>query len=159
MYSDSTLSEKRSYKINSYNKWETIYMPLSLDNIISGNSPESVIGVVFSQNSEDGNEHIIYIDDIEFLSENEGAAITAKPEILSCAGYGKHVDISWQSFSNEQVKYVKIYRSENSKTFIPVGIQSPAINRYADYTGVTGKAYSYKISFLKKVKSFYYLSS
>ncbi len=46
------------------------------------------------------------------------------------------------------MKYVKIYRSENGKDFIPVGIQSPQINRYTDFTGVTGKNYSYKISFL-----------
>ena len=59
--------------------------------------------------------------------------------MLNCEGYAKHVDISWQPFSDEQVKYVKIYRSENGKTFIPVGVQSPLINRYADYTGITGR--------------------
>ena len=71
-----------------------------------------------------------------------------KPVIINGKGYAKHVDISWQPFTDEQVKYVKIYRSENGKTFIPVGIQSPLINRYTDFTGVTGKTYNYKISFL-----------
>ncbi len=148
MYEDSSLSEKRSYKINNYNKWETIYLPVSIDNKISENNPGNVIGIVFSQNSKDGNKHTVYIDDIEFLPENKGASFIAKPKILSCTGFAKHVDILWQPFSDEQVKYVKIYRSENGKDFASVGVQLPQINRHADFIGITGKQYSYKISFL-----------
>jgi fibronectin type 3 domain-containing protein len=59
-----------------------------------------------------------------------------------------HVDISWETVSDQNVHLVKIYRSENNKEYVPVGIQQPYINRYADYTGETGIEYSYKISFL-----------
>ncbi len=58
------------------------------------------------------------------------------------------MDISWKPFNDEHVKFIKIYRSENGKTFIPVGIQSPLVDRYADFTGITGKRYSYKITLL-----------
>ena len=144
---DSSLSAKCTYEINKFNAWETIYSPVSF---FKNNfkDPADVIGVVFSQNSEDGNKHTIYIDDIEFSGPKSDSPVIAKPAILSSKGYAKHVDISWQPFSDEQVKYVKIYRSENGKAFLPVGIQSPLINRYTDFTGVTGKTYSYKISFL-----------
>ena len=74
--------------------------------------------------------------------------ITEMPQIPTCEGYAKHIDISWKPFNDEHIKFVKIYRSQDGKNFVPVGIQSPLINRYADYTGVTGKKYFYKISFL-----------
>ena len=84
-------------------------------NGINFTDPADVIGVVFSQNSDDGSKHTIYVDDIEFLSTKSDSFITAKPVIINSKGYAKHVDISWQPFSDEQVKYVKIYRSENGK--------------------------------------------
>ncbi|MDQ6844298.1 MAG: hypothetical protein M3Z92_08110 [Bacteroidota bacterium] len=148
IYKDSSLSEKISYKISSRRKWETVLLPVSLDNKIYENDPAAVIGVVFSQNAGDGNKHTVYIDDVEFLPENKDAAITTLPEIVSCAGYAKHVDLSWKPIADSAVRYVKIYRSENGKDFMPVGIQSPEISRYADFTGTTGKSYNYKISFL-----------
>ena len=147
MLKDSSLSNKFNFVINKPNAWETIYTPVSFFNGINFKDPADVIGVVFSQNSDDGSKHTIYIDDIEFLTTKSVSPISAKPVIINSKGYAKHVDISWQPFTDEQVKYVKIYRSENGKT-IPVGIQSPLISRYTDFTGVTGKTYSYKISFL-----------
>ena len=147
MLKDSSLSNKFNFVVNKPDAWETIYTPVSFFNGINFTNPGDVIGVVFSQNNDDGNKHTIYLDDIEFLSADPHSPIIAKPVIINSKGYAKHVDISWQPFSDEQVKYVKIYRSENGKT-IPVGIQSPQINRYTDFTGVTGKTYSYKISFL-----------
>jgi len=148
MLKDSSLSHKFNFVINQRRAWETIVTPVSFFKGINFTNPEDVIGVVFSQNGDDGNKHTIYVDDIEFLSEKTDSPVTAAPVIINSKGYAKHVDISWQPFTDEQVKYVKIYRSENGKDFIPVGVQSPPINRYADFTGVTGKTYNYKISFL-----------
>ena len=126
---DSSLSAKCTYEINKLNAWETIYYRFLFVGRINFTNPDDVAGIVFSQNSDDGDKHTIYVDDIEFLSTKADAPITAKPVLMESKGYAKHVDISWQPFSDEQVKYVKIYRSENGKA-IPVGIQSPMINRY-----------------------------
>ncbi len=145
---DSSLSAKQIFTIDKNNTWETIYSPLSFLKETDFKNADDIIGVVFSQNSDDGNKHTIYIDDIELVASKQGSSFIAKPHFVTCNGYAKHIDISWQPFSDEEVKYVKIYRSENGKNFIPVGIQSPQINRYADFTGITGKTYSYKISFL-----------
>ncbi len=59
-----------------------------------------------------------------------------------------HVDITWKKLADKNIHLVKIYRSENGKNIKPVGIQQTYINRYADFTGETGKKYFYKISFL-----------
>ena len=147
MLKDSSLSDKIHFEVNKTNAWKTIFIPISFFTGINFTNPVDIIGVVFSQNAHDGSKHTIYVDDIEFSSAKMASAVTARPIIISCKGYAKHVDISWRLFSDQAVKYVKIYRSENGKA-IPVGIQSPVINRYTDYTGETGKSYSYKISFL-----------
>ncbi len=149
VFKDSSLSDNITFAIDFVNAWSSIKVPVS-SSYKQFKIPEDVIGVKFSQNGNDGKRHTIYIDDIEFLSSKSNASIIAKPEILQCEGYAKHVDISWKPFSDEEVKYVKIYRSENGKTFLPVGIQSPLINRYADFTGITGRLYRYKISFLNR---------
>ena len=147
IFKDSSFSGKMTFTTDLVNKWSSINVPVS-SSYKSFKIPEDIIGVQFSQNGDDGNKHTIYIDDIEFLPGKPVGSITATPEITNYTGYAKHVDISWQSFSDEQVKYVKIYRSDNGQDFLPVGIQSAQINRYSDFTGVTGKTYSYKISFL-----------
>ena len=156
---DSSFSDKYTFEVTKINSWETITTPVSAFNGIDFKNPTEIIGVVFSQNNEDGNRHTIYIDDIEFLPSQPGSSVVATPNILTSKGYAKHIDISWQPCTDENVKYVKIYRSENGKSFVPVGIQSPLINRYSDYTGVTGKMYNYKISFLnyqyKEIKQEY----
>jgi hypothetical protein len=147
VFRDSTLSENITFATDFVNSWSSINVPVS-SSYKQFKIPEDVIGIKFSQNGNDGKKHTIYIDDIEFLSSKSNASIMAKPGLLTCEGYAKHVDISWKPFSDDEVKYVKIYRSENGKVFIPVGIQSPMINRYADFAGITGIVYRYKISFL-----------
>jgi hypothetical protein len=147
VFSDSSLSENMTFATDFVNAWSSIYVPVS-SSYKQFKIPQDVIGVKFSQNGSDGKKHTIYIDDIEFSSEKPNASVTSKPELLTCEGYAKHVDISWKPFSDNEVKYVKIYRAEDGKAFIPVGVQSPLINRYADFTGITDKLYRYKISFL-----------
>ncbi|MEO8109151.1 MAG: glucoamylase family protein [Ginsengibacter sp.] len=147
IFKDSSLSDKITFATDFVNKWSSINVSVN-SSYKNFRIPEDVIGVRFSQNGDDGKKHTIYIDDIEFLSVNESEAITTKPEILFCNGYAKHVDISWKPFKNDNIKYVKIYRSEDRKNFTPVGIQSALINRYSDFTGMTGRKFFYKISFL-----------
>ncbi|MEP6615616.1 MAG: glucoamylase family protein [Ginsengibacter sp.] len=148
LFRDSSLSPRFNFEDTKINTWQTIYLELSVFKKIDYKDPGNYIGVVFSQNSEDGNKHTIYLDDIEFLSSKINAGVTSRPEILTCSGYAKHIDITWRPVLDPNVKYIKIYRSENGTTFKQVGIQTPQMNRYTDYTGVTGRKYSYKISML-----------
>ncbi|MGH2647884.1 MAG: glucoamylase family protein [Ginsengibacter sp.] len=147
IFKDSSLSTDWTFATDFINKWTRFNLQVQ-PSYKNFKIPEDVIGVQFSQSGNDGKEHLVYIDDIEFLPADIAVLSTASPHIKSAEGYAKHVDISWQPFKDAQVKFVEIYRSKNGKDFKPLGIQSPFINRYADYTGVTGESYTYKISFL-----------
>jgi len=147
IFSDSSLSGDWTFATDFINKWSRFNLKLNTP-YKNFQIPRDIIGVQFSQNGDDGKKHTVYIDDIEFSTGDTDASIIAKPHIIAAEGYAKDVDIAWQPISDDHIKFIKIYRSEDGKTFRPVGTQSPLINRYADFTGVTGRRYSYKISFL-----------
>ena len=146
--SDSSLSAKINLNAGKMNGWINSVTPLGKFTGIDFSDPANIIGIQFSQAGEDGNKHTIYIDDIEFLSSVNASAITSAPVILGAKGYAKHVDINWDPITDTAVKYVQVYRSADGKTFKPIGIQMAAINRYADFVGITGKTFYYKIAFL-----------
>ena len=106
-----------------------------------------IIGVAFGLHSSIA-YHTFFLDDIELISSPAKAeSIQSLPEIINASGYGRHIDITWKPFEDDAVKHVVVYRSTDKKLFKPVGIQSPDIFRYADYTGKTSKKYYYKIAF------------
>ncbi len=148
VFKDSTLSNDITFATDAVNAWSGVLIKTIAFNKPGFKIPGDVIGVKFAQNGKDGKKHTIYVDDIEFSPGNVDTTVTASPAIISAKGYLKHIDISWHKVQDSTVKYIKIYRSGDGKKFIPVGIQSPWINRYTDFTGVTGKKYFYKISFL-----------
>jgi len=149
MRSDSTLTNPVSINTPGTSRWEQVIIPMAWIKDIDVTIPTNIIGIVFSQPVEaDNKEHTLYIDDVEFLATDKPAVVTAIPSITSSNGYAKHVDIAWKRSNDKNIQFIKIYRSIDDKEYKPVGIQQPYINRYADYTGETGKKYFYKISFL-----------
>jgi len=146
---DSSLSRPLSFPIQTDHEWQRIIIPLTSYTGFNPLMPERIQAVVFSrQQNKESPENTIYIDDIEFLPTASFPRISAIPSIQAAKGYAVHVDITWDTISDTNVHLVKIYRSENGKEFKAVGVQQPFINRYADFTGETGKNYTYKISFL-----------
>jgi hypothetical protein len=133
--------------ISSYatDQWLTVQIPLQQFQLTA--NLEDLNRVIFQQQSNDGKEHKLFIDQVELLADNRPTLHTA-PIISSAKGYEKHVDITWPKITDDAVKYIKIYRSTDNKNFYPVGIQSPSISRYTDYTDTTGKVFYYKISLL-----------
>ena len=149
MRRDSTLSAKVSIPGRKTAEWQHITIPLTLFGNFNPDKPGSNIATVFSQQkTRDSSRQIIFVDDIEYMGVSDSDAISSLPVITSATGYAMHVDITWQSATNRNIHLVQIYRSDDGKNFKPVGIQQPHINRYADFTGETGKKYYYKISFL-----------
>lgn len=149
MRADSTLTNALTISIANNGEWQRVMIPSASFDQFNAAEPAAIIGIVFSQQAGGaGGAHTIFIDDIEMLDSDKGLAITASPLITNARGYAKHVDISWKRINDPSIHFVKIYRSEDGKNFIPVGIQQSYINRYTDYTGQTGKRYFYKISFL-----------
>jgi hypothetical protein len=133
------------------NKWMRIAIPIK--DFGPQFSPADLATIIFRQPTtvaprSDTKLHRIYVDQIELSNIPSGQEINAKPQLLTAEGFEKHVDIVWPAITAPGIKYVKIYRSEDNKTFIPVGIQSRWINRYADFVDVTNKEFFYKITLL-----------
>jgi len=149
MRRDSTLSVKIAIPERKTAGWQHIMLPLTLFGNFNPDKPGDIIAIVFSQwKARDCSRKIIFVDDIEYMGVSDSDAISSLPVITSATGYAMHVDITWQSATDKNIHMVQIYRSDDGKNFKPVGIQQPYINRYADFTGETGKKYYYKISFL-----------
>ncbi|RYY59892.1 MAG: hypothetical protein EOO05_11780, partial [Chitinophagaceae bacterium] len=107
--------------------------------------PSAITGLEFSQSTRDDGRKTIYLDDIELVPDAVQARFW-KPVIVSATGYAKHVDLTWKGVTDGAIKYVKIYRSADGKNYQPVGIQDPRRARYADFTGITGRTFYYKVS-------------
>jgi hypothetical protein len=143
----STLLPIQNY-IGTYTigKWLKVVIPLKdFGNRILF---EDMNFIRFKQQVADGKENNVYVDQIELLPGGSLSAQLKMPVLISAKAYAKHVDITWPLINDVSIKYIKVYRSGDGKTFHPVGIQSTWINRYADYVDTTNKKFYYKISFL-----------
>ncbi len=127
--------------------WITVSVPLS--EIASGDV-SSLDEITFTNNPDDNSsrEHTLYIDQIEFGDDTSVAPLRDSPALTSSRGYERHVDITWKQVPDPAVRYVKVYRSSDNRTFVPVGIQIAQINRYADFVDTVGRQYWYKVTFV-----------
>jgi hypothetical protein len=145
---DSIASRKQLFNVKRVNAWERVLIPLI--NLTGEKSiePRDIIGIKFSQQGHEGKRHKIYIDDLELLPGSSAPAVQSQPALAGARGYAKHIDLRWEQLNDTAIKFIKIYRSTDSRHYVPVGIQSPLLSRYTDWTGRTGARFSYKISFL-----------
>lgn len=149
MKKDSCLTSPYKILPGKLNTWNQVLIPLNTFKDFDPSDPENAIAIVFSQNDKAaGPGNTIFMDDLEFLPAISSGNVTETPQIMNAVGYAMHVDINWKKLTDPLIHLVKIYRSENEKEYKPVGIQQPFTNRYADFTGETGKKYFYKISFM-----------
>src|SRR5258708_23982333 len=109
--------------------------------------PRRLAEITFRQGLDDGKPHTIYIDEITIGNE---AANNPKdlfpPSGLVARGYDRHIDLTWTPVNDVQLRYYKIYRSFDGKTYTPVGIQQGAPTRYEDFLGESGKTAFYKVA-------------
>ena len=149
MRRDSSLSSVFSIPEVKTIGWQHVILPLASVANFKPDKPEDFIAVVFSQQKREASSlKTIFVDDIEFMTVSDSSAVSMLPAISKVTGYAMHVDMTWEKVTSNNVHLVKIYRSEDGQDFKPVAVQQPYINRYADFTGETGKKYYYKISFL-----------
>ena len=151
MKSDSTLTKKVVIASEGKSRWQRVLIPLSSFGIEGMPDPREWIGLVCSQNpSSTAGAYRIWLDDIELADQPAEEPLQLIPRLTGAKGYARHIDISWEQPADTGLHFVKVYRSTDGKNFRPVGVQLPGISRYADYTGVTGKKYDYRIAFLNR---------
>lgn len=129
-------------------KWITVEIPL--DSFGPAEDIKRSDVILFSQGEADNKEHQLYIDQIEFVPLTSIDMLKSSPRGLKAKAYEKHIDLSWDKITDTLVKYVSILRSSDNKNFVPVAVQSPWINRYADFVDTSGRTYFYRIALLDR---------
>lgn len=135
------------YVTFSHHAWIHVHIPLNAFKNLSYSHSKEIKQIIFKQQSNDGKQHHLYIDQLELVPEILPQNCLEIPSQVQTKAYEKHIDLTWDKTSTEKYKYIKIYRAEeNQKDFSPVGIQAPSMGRFTDYTGETNKNYRYKIA-------------
>jgi len=109
--------------------------------------PRRLARITIVQGLDDGKAHTVYIDEI--VVGDEGANSSKGPSApsgLNAKGYDRHIDLTWTPNNDTNLRYYKIYRSFDGKTYTPVGIQKASRTRYEDFLGESGKTSFYKVS-------------
>ena len=109
--------------------------------------PRHLAEIAFRQGLDDGQPHTLYVDEITI--GDEVAEIREKPNPPSgmvAKGYDRHIELNWIPTGDATLRYYKVYRSFDGKTYEPIGIQQGTPTRYEDFLGESGKTASYKVS-------------
>ncbi|TLX72310.1 hypothetical protein E9993_18535 [Labilibacter sediminis] len=155
--SDSIMYEKvvlGNYLRENYqtNKWIRVLIPLTSFTGNGSNNPqtinEKIHSVVFSQQTADGKNHQLFVDQIEIVEDFQSSRKLSIPVLTKASGYERHVLIEWEPIENDEIRYIKVYRSVNGGEFTAVGIIEPYISMYSDYSGLADKKFSYKVTSL-----------
>lgn len=134
---------------SSANNWTRVRIPLGAMMNDKTVDQAEIVAVVFSQNQPSTSDVTIFIDQVELVPAATIAMIIDNaPKAVSAKGYEQHVDITWKKETNPLIRYIKIYRSLNGKDFNPVGIQSPQIAGYSDFTGPQTTPIRYKLTYI-----------
>ena len=131
------------------NTWLLVQIPLSDFKGIRFKEAKEIDVITFQQQSKDGKEHQLYLDQLEMVTPPpKKQQMKATPRLVKATGYEKHVDLEWERVTDPTVRYVKVYRGADNKNFVPVAISSTAFIRHSDFVDTTGKSYTYRISLL-----------
>lgn len=130
-----------------YNMWINVKIPISKFAGLSVDSP--ITAICLSQNRGSDVMHHMFIDQVEFLSKPPSEVKLSSPAILSDAvAYDQQVHLKWQLPLTPSIRYIKIYRSEDNKEFVPVAIRPIFMQGCLDYVPDLNRTYYYKIAWV-----------
>src|ERR1700746_3189004 len=90
--------------------------------------------------------HEVKIDDSSAASlPADETKHIAPPKTVRAKGYDRHVDVSWEAVTDDNLQGYVIYRSLSHRRFRPIGIQAAGINRYVDFIGRSDQQASYMV--------------
>lgn len=137
----------KSIKKIERNKWLSIEIPiknLDLDSLEKG-----IHTIRLVQNSEDGKEHMLFIDQIEIMpSKVPQSPLTSAAVLSTVTGFEKHVDLTWKLPLTPSIRYIKVYRSTDNENFTPVAIRPIFVKKYSDIIPQKDKTYYYKVTWV-----------
>lgn len=145
--SSDTLSLEPFISKIEHKKWIHIRIPVKNFKISNYQTP--ILGIGFSQHASSANYHHIFVDQIEFLPNKYSEIPLQSAAILSSAiGYDKSVHLSWQLPLTPSIRYIKIYRSQDGKSYSPVSIRPIHMQSCLDIVPLVGQKYYYKVAWV-----------
>ena len=114
-------------------------------------NPKRIGRVEFCQRLDDGEEHVLYIDDIRVVDgqsingQSEDKQPPTSPQNLVVTGQDSHCDLMWDAAGGDDVLSYRVYRSEDGKKFQPVSTWPGDSPRAVDFIGTEKQAW-YKVS-------------
>lgn len=139
----------QTYLSSNYqeNTWLSVAIPIKDIGNLDAQAPIS--SLQFKQGSTDGKEHRVFVDQIEFLpTKIPTMKLTGKAVLSTVDAYERHVDLTWQLPLTPSIRYIKIYRSEDNKNFVPVAIRPISYKKYTDVVPHSDFSYYYKIAWV-----------
>jgi hypothetical protein len=132
-------------------RWTRVRIPLTdfATASISEFHPQHLDVIILHQGRADGVAHALILDEIRVDDDPPDAGETATipvPQNVQATGYDRHVEVRWDAVQSPSLGRYVIYRSVEGKDFVPVGIQLPGTQRYADFLGKSGVTAQYKVA-------------
>lgn len=138
----------RNY-VESYKNGAWLNVRIPVKDFAGLNLEDPISGIIFRQLNEAKNMNQLFLDQIEFLpAKYPTVPLTSAAVLAKATAHANHVDLQWQVPLTPSIRYVKIYRSENNKDFVPISIRPTYMQRCLDYVPVLDKKYYYKIAWL-----------
>ncbi len=133
--------------------WTTLTIPFSefaapfggtADNSFD---PSQLSSVLFTQGLDDGQDHVLLIDDIRTCQKDEtDAGAPSPPTEFQARSQDSHIDLSWNPSPSQDVLSYRIDRSPDGKTFKPTSSRSPRYRRAVDHVGRTSGPMHYRLT-------------
>lgn len=152
-YKDSTYTKQ--LRLGDYipgkntDTWYNVRIPLKDFEIkkVNDTNINLLAAIAFYPGLKDGKQYTLYLDDIELLPEPLPQANPLPPPVLKeVKAYERHMDVVWKPQAKGEIKYYRIYRSDDGISYKPIGISRPWLNRYTDFAGETGYKAWYKVT-------------
>jgi exo beta-1,2-glucooligosaccharide sophorohydrolase (non-reducing end) len=140
-------------------RWVQVKIPLEAFGTSTTELDFSRIGkLIFTQSVDDAAEHTLYIDEIKLLDEPSVAGAARGSIQLSAEAYACHVDLQWDAVPDPDLHYYVVHRSDDGKSFEPIGIQNPIFSRYCDFVGPDQATRYYRLEAVRNNYSTYIAS-
>ena len=110
--------------------------------------PRRLASITILQGLDDDVAHTLRMDEIR-IDDAPAAADTTAPSVPgtpAARGFDRHVELTWPPSPAADLLHYRIYRADDGRAFVPIGIQKAGRQRYVDFLGTSGRAASYRIT-------------
>jgi hypothetical protein len=134
--------------------WTRVAIPMSqLFNENDGTDFTKIKTIGFTQNTSDGAEHTLLIDDMRVFTGDGTSPSASKPTGVVATGYDSHIEVSWNLNPETSLNGYEIDRSlDGGNTFIAVKVTDKSTYIYTDWVRSMGDTVeaSYRVKALNE---------